>query len=941
MFRKFHFFLLILLLSSIFCFTNTFADENGDLIDIENIIAEGNFEFPTPDSTDYIQGNAEFQIVPEVIIGSPDFEKMRDLPTDSQDYQLGRKVGWILTPQRNNPGRYWACTGFLVGPDLLMTNHHCLHDDSGLLSLDGTLILMDYYQDRDVNPTFGGITARVSGIVKMDAGLDYALLRLDSPIGETYGWLELDIDIEPDNSSQSVKIISHPQSRAKEIARRNSQILALAPAARADFPYILLYLADTQGGSSGSPVFLQDGTGVIAIHHSGVSNQLTGEPLYNVGSLMSHIVPEIRQYLPSSPADPAYADLVVEAPMVSNDYLLPGGSFTLSATVRNQGDVDTTATTLRFYQSLDTTITISDIEVGTANVGALQPDATVKINIRINAPLTLGIHHYGACVDTVDNEANSDNNCSPSVALAVSDTLPVYMYYTDSGTNSIQRANLDGSNVRDIVTTGLSTPTDIAVDLTREKLYWTDSDTDKIQRANLDGSNIEDIVTTGLQTPTGIALDLTEDKVYWTDSDTDKIQRANLDGSNIEDIVTTGLQTPTSIALDLTWDKVYWTDSGTDKIQRANLDGSDIKDIVTTGLQTPTSIAFHPVLGELYWIDTGTNKIQRANLDGSNIKDIVTTGLHTPTSIALRDEVGELYWIDAGTDKIQRANLDGSNIEDIVTTGLQTPTSIALGIPQVDLPRPPGPGPGPGPGSLDVNGDGQVTVLDLAIVALFYGTLVPDGVSLPADVNTDGTVDITDLVTVAQAIDAADNQGELSADDVDAVLEAVVAQVNVIEAIPKAPARFSTSQHALHSGIAYRNVAAAFEAAQHLATDDVRLGKWMPMFTELLHLLTEMRDIPETTALLPNYPNPFNPETWIPYHLATDANVTLTIYDMRGIAVCQLMLGHQPAGIYRSKQRAAYWDGRNDEGEPVSSGVYFYTLTAGDFTATRKLLIIK
>ena len=934
MFRKFNFFLLILLLSSIFCLTNTFADENGEPIAIENIIAAGNFAFPTPDSTDYIQGNAEFQIVPEVIIGSPDFEKMRDLPRDSQDYQLGRKVGWIITPHRNIPGRYWACTGFLVGPDLFMTNHHCLHDDFGLLSLDDTLIFMDYYQDIDVDPTLGGITARVSGIVKMDKKKDYALLRLDKSIGHTYGWLELDTTTDADDFSQSVKLISHPQNRSKEIVRRNSQIVALAPVARANFPYILLYLADTQGGSSGSPVFLRDGTGVIAIHHSGVSNQLTGEPLYNVGSLMSHIVPEIQQYLPTT-ADPAYADLVVEAPMVSNDYLLPGGSFTLSATVKNQGDAAATATTLRFYQSADTTITTSDIEVGTANVGALQRNETVKINIRINAPMTLGIHHYGACVDTVDNETNSDNNCSPSVTLAVSDTLPVYMYYIDAGTDKIQRANLDGSNVRDIVTTGLHTPTGITVDLTGGKLYWTDAGTDKIQRANLDGSHIEDIVTTGLHTPTGIALDLTEDKVYWTDAGTDKIQRANLDGSHIEDIVTTGLHTPTSIALNLTWDKVYWINAGTDKIQRANLDGSHIEDIVTTGLHTPTSIAVDLTGGKLYWTDAGTDKIQRANLDGSDIEDIVTTGLHTPTSIAVRDEVGELYWIDAGTDKIQRANLDGSNIEDIVTTGLQTPTGIALGIPQVVPPRPPGPGLDPGP--VDVNGDGQVTVLDLSIVALFYGTLVPDGVSLPADVNADGTVDITDLVTVAQAIDAADNGGTLSADDVKIVLEAIAD----IEVVPEAPARFSTSQHARLSGIAYHNVAAAFADAKHLAPDDARLAKWMPLFKELLHRLAEMRDIPETTALLPNYPNPFNPETWIPYHLAKAAEVTLTIYDVRGSVVRELTLGHQPAGVYESRGRAAYWDGRNTLGEPVASGLYFYTLTAGDFTATRKLLIAK
>ena len=99
--------------------------------------------------------------------------------------------------------------------------------------------------------------------------------------------------------------------------------------------------------------------------------------------------------------------------------------------------------------------------------------------------------------------------------------------------------------------------------------------------------------------------------------------------------------------------------------------------------------------------------------------------------------------------------------------------------------------------------------------------------------------------------------------------------------------------------------------------------------------------IPDETALLSNYPNPFNPETWIPYQLAKSADVTLTIYDVRGVVVRQLVLGHQPAGVYQSRGRAAYWDGRNALGEPVASGVYFYTLTAGNFTATQKLLIRK
>ena len=94
-------------------------------------------------------------------------------------------------------------------------------------------------------------------------------------------------------------------------------------------------------------------------------------------------------------------------------------------------------------------------------------------------------------------------------------------------------------------------------------------------------------------------------------------------------------------------------------------------------------------------------------------------------------------------------------------------------------------------------------------------------------------------------------------------------------------------------------------------------------------------------ALLVNFPNPFNPETWIPYQLEKSSEVSITIYAVDGRVVRKLSLGHQPAGLYQTRSRAAYWDGRNEFGEPVTSGVYFYTLTAGDFTATRKMLIRK
>ena len=622
--------------------------------------------------------------------------------------------------------------------------------------------------------------------------------------------------------------------------------------------------------------------------------------------------------------------------------------------------------------------------------------------------------------------------------LSYGDTDLPQIYWTDDGSQKIQRANLDGTNVQDLVTTGLGLPGGIALDMADGKMYWTDWSRDKIQRANLDGTHVEDLVTTGLNYPWDITLDVADGKMYWVigsiGGDDGEIQRANLDGTNVQTLVT-GLYWPRYITLDVAGGKMYWTiaEAGASAIQRANLDGTNVEVIVPSehfGL--PGGVALAVSGDKLYWTDWSQHEIRCANLDGSNVQTLVTTGPdNEPWGITLDVVGGKIYWtidfLGIGSDrgKIQRANLNGTNVQTLVT-GLDSPRYIALGIPQtsgtitfspseildqtfaVDTPIDPlylplatggtepytytleplpaglffdaaiqvlsgtpttaapatpitytatdatgasatlnfnieviGDGEVPGPGPVDVNADGQVTVIDLAIVALFYGTQVPDGVSLPADVNADGTVDILDLTAVAQGIDAAGNAGTLAADDVEGALEGIAEQINALEGVAGAPAHFSTSQQVRFSGVASRNVAAAFEDAKHLATDDARLGKWMPMLKELLHRLTEMREIPDTMALLPNYPNPFNPETWIPYHLATDAAVMLTIYDVRGVAVRTLTLGHQPAGVYESRGRAAYWDGKNQLGEQVASGIYFYTLTAGEFTATRKMLIAK
>ena len=1023
--RKLYIVSLIFVFGFAFCLTNGFADKVAGFADEaagfadeaagfadDDFIPVGDFVFPTADGAAYIQDTPEFQKAPENIIGTNDFEKMRDLPPESQDYQLGRKVGFFLVPTRFDPNRSWICTGFLVGPDLFMTNHHCIHDDFGPLPLGGAMIFMDYYQERNVDRTLGGVTARVAGVIRMDAAKDYALLRLDKPIGNTYGWLDLDSTTRV-NSNQSVKLISHNQGRSKEIVRRNSQIVDLHPDLKNEYPFLLAYLADSEPGSSGSPVFLREGTGVIAIHHSGWTNRNTGQPVFNAGSLMSYIVPEIQQYLPNN----TVPDLVVEAPRVSKDSLLPGETFTLSATVRNQGAAAASSTTLRFYESVDSNITTSDPLITSVSVSSLGPSQTSEVSETFTAPASEGTYYYGACVDAVANETVTDNNCSTGIRVTVSTTPPVYMYWTDWETDKIQRATLDGTNVTDFIV-GLPNPHGIAVDVERRHIYWIDTTEDSIQRANLDGSNVRTLVT-GLDFPLNLALDVAGGHIYWTDYRTVSIQRANLDGSNVRTLVT-GLRGPTGLALDVADRKMYWTDwdRTTDRIQRANLDGSNVQTLIPTGsgLLVPESIALDVAGRKMYWTDSNTNRIQRANLDGTRVETLIS--VDTPVGFALDIAGGKMYWTTQDPGRIQRANLNGSNVQTLVT-GLENPYSIVLGIPPITGPSPsltfnPSTIPdqtfkvgtpvslilpiatgGTAPyiyiirpnlpaglqydnttrvlsgtpttatprntytytardakgvsgtltftitvtegdaDNLDVNGDGQVNVLDLILVAVFYGTR---GDGLPADVNADGIVNVDDFAAVAAGVDAA---GALPLQAVEAALLAAAAQAGDIEAVAGAPIGFATQRHAWSRQVAYRNVAAAFADVRLLAANDPRLGKGIALLAELLQLLKEMNAIPETTALLPNYPNPFNPETWIPYHLAQDAAVTLTIYNVQGDVVRQLMLGHQSAGVYESRGRAASWDGRNRIGEPVASGLYFYTLTAGDFTATRKLLIAK
>ncbi len=281
-----------------------------------------------------------------------------------------------------------------------------------------------------------------------------------------------------------------------------------------------------------------------------------------------------------------------------------------------------------------------------------------------------------------------------SLALATSAAYAQKMYWTDTGHNKIRRANLDGTGIQELVTTGLEAAAAICLDTTQGKMYWTDwvTATSWIKRANMNGTEVETLVT-GLQGPFGLALDLRPGgikKMYWTEFSANKIRRANLDGSGIEDLITTGLSHPNGITLDLDAEKMYWGDDAlTGSIRRANLNGTNVENLVTVGLTAPMYVALDLGSGKMYWTDLGTLKIQRADLDGSNVEDLITTDLNSPVGLALDLTAGKMYFTDLGetSGRIRRANLDGTGIQPVITSGIGASYGITVDpVPHVGVP---------------------------------------------------------------------------------------------------------------------------------------------------------------------------------------------------------------------------------------------------------------
>ena len=223
----------------------------------------------------------------------------------------------------------------------------------------------------------------------------------------------------------------------------------------------------------------------------------------------------------------------------------------------------------------------------------------------------------------------------------------------------------------------------------------------------------------------------------------------------------------------------------------------------------------------------------------------------------------------------------------------------------------------------DVNNDGDVGVGDAMLVLKFVVRLIDLNLLQRemSDVSGDGNITAYDAVFILQHI------------------VGLISKFPAEETTADAPSLSAKSESdALREQIARLEAVNLTDAQRRVLEQLKSLANLHP---DLSGRFPSLQLVPKKTRLLQNYPNPFNPETWLPYQLASDAEITLRIYDMGGRVIQQLDLGTRPAGLYFSRERAAYWDGRSGTGELMSSGLYFYELRAGNLTAVKRMIILK
>ena len=363
---------------------------------------------------------------------------------------------------------------------------------------------------------------------------------------------------------------------------------------------------------------------------------------------------------------------------------------------------------------------------------------------------------------------------------------------------------------------------------------------------------------------------------------------------------------------------MYWTDATTSGFYRL-VGTKETVENNALGAQNIIALTVDIDGDKLYWIEQINKKHGRiacADLDGSNVQ-VVKELSNVPRDIAI-DHVNKTIYCTNPNGKIQRVNFDGSRFRHNLITGLEAPSHIVVDVAGGKL--------------YWTEKDERIRRANLNgsdVETLITGLGTLGGIAVAGD----------KLYWTEQTGQAS---GVIRCADLDGTsIETLVS----LRSVP-----LGIAVDAVGRKLYWTNATGKIKRANLNGKGAQNLVVGLGEPTDLtLGISTATASIaaapslasPENTKLLSNYPNPFNPETWIPYQLSEPADVTLRIYAADGVLVRTIALGQLPTGIYQSRSRAVYWDGKNQLGEPVASGIYFYTLSAGDFTATRKMLIVK
>ena len=365
-------------------------------------------------------------------------------------------------------------------------------------------------------------------------------------------------------------------------------------------------------------------------------------------------------------------------------------------------------------------------------------------------------------------------------------------------------------------------------------------------------------------------------------------------GADVKGEFVQGVHNAMNLAVDTSGGKIYWTaqtGESTGTINSANLDGTGVTELKSIRA-VPMGIAVDTAGSKLYWTNS-RGRIQSLNADGSGRVENVLQNLESPMDLALSG--GNAYWTQAD-GSIRFVNLSGQKVIHDISAGADTPGSLAIANGKVYWTEMTAAG-----GTINSANLGGTGATQLAsILAAPSGIAVDTAGSKLYWTNSRGRVQRANLngSGIKTVVEGLGHPGEIVIDN------------NITEPLAaSAPTAVGLKRNRIQEQI---------NLQQSLMTTR-----------------------PEKTQLLANYPNPFNPETWIPYELATDTNVRITIYNTQGGVVRTLQLGQQSAGYYTGRDQAAYWDGRNAIGEQVASGVYFYQFETDEMSALRKMVILK